>query len=207
MIPETHILIFAKAPHAGLAKTRLIPALGPQGAAALAERLLNHAIHEALGADLGPVTLLRTPDDAGAWSDIPLPTRLTTAPQGDGDLGARLARGAARVLACGQQRVLVMGTDCPGLTQDRLRAMALALAAHDAVMTPVADGGYAALALSRFHPTLFGGIDWSTSRVAQQTREHIRALGWSLNEQPALWDIDEPDDLRHLPGHWEECTG
>jgi rSAM/selenodomain-associated transferase 1 len=205
MPPEAHILIFAKAPRAGLAKTRLIPALGPQGAAALAERLLNQAIHEALGASLGPVTLLRTPDGASAWADIPLPSRLDTGPQGEGDLGARLARGAARVLACGQG-VIVMGTDCPGLTQDRLRAMAVALVTHDAVMIPVADGGYAALALSRFHSTLFEGVDWSTPRVAQQTRERIHALGWSLSEQPALWDIDEPDDLRHLPGHWEECT-
>ena len=205
MPPETHVLIFAKAPRAGLAKTRLIPALGPRGAAALAERLLHHALHEALGADLGPVTLLRTPDDADAWAGIPLPARLATAPQGDGDLGARLARGAAPLLAR-EQRVIVMGTDCPGLTRNRLRAMALALTSHDAVITPVADGGYAALALSRFHSTLFEGIDWSTPRVAQQTRERIHALGWSLSEQPPLWDIDEPDDLRHLPEHWEECT-
>lgn len=202
---ETPILILAKAPRAGLAKTRLIPALGPQGAAALAERLLKHAINEALSAELGPVTLLRTPDEVSAWDDIPLPIRLNTGPQGDGDLGARLARGAARVLADGHG-VILMGTDCPALTRDRLRAMAVALAAHDAVITPVADGGYAALALRRFHPTLFQGIDWSTPRVAQQTRERIQALGWSLSEQPGLWDIDEPDDLRHLPGHWEECT-
>lgn len=203
MTPSVHTVVFAKAPRPGEAKTRLAPALGPRGAAELAARLLGHALTQALQANLGPVELCRSPDEADAWRAVTLPRGLIISAQGSGDLGTRLARAAERVTAGGHP-VLLMGTDCPALTRQRLQAMARTLANVDATLTPVADGGYAALGLNRFHPTLFRDIPWSTAAVSRITAERIRALGWSLHCHPTLHDIDEPDDLRHLPPDWPE---
>ena len=90
---ETRIIIFAKAPQPGLAKTRLIPALGAERAAALARRMLDTTLERALGAQVGPVELRVTPAISdSAWRDIPIPDGVEISAQGEGDLGARLAR-------------------------------------------------------------------------------------------------------------------
>lgn len=200
--PPVHIVVLAKAPRPGLAKTRLIPALGAHGAARLADRLLAHALRQALTADLGPVELCRTPGGEAAWESIALPRDLRISDQGGGDLGDRMARAAQRATATGHP-VLLMGSDCPALTAPRLRAMARALNGADAVITPVSDGGYSALALRRYHPDLFHQVPWSTSTVTAITLARARALGWTLHCMPTLHDIDEPGDLAHLPGNWQ----
>jgi uncharacterized protein len=201
-VKPVRIVIFAKAPVPGFAKTRLIPALGPEGAAALAARLLAHALVQAQAARVGPVTLCMTPaPDDPAWSGVPLPEGIILTAQGEGDLGARMARVAERVTAAGEA-ILLIGTDCPGLTAERLREAALVLASSDAVMIPAMDGGYTLLGLSRFDAAVFKDIAWSTASVAQETRQRIKALGWSLWEGAPLPDIDEPGDLRFLPEGW-----
>ncbi|MBV1790668.1 TIGR04282 family arsenosugar biosynthesis glycosyltransferase [Marinobacterium sp. D7] len=192
----TRIVILAKAPLPGLAKTRLIPVLGERGAAQLAERMLHHTLREACAADLGPVELCVTPDtDHPCWTSRPASVALSE--QGGGDLGERMARIAARITAAGGP-VLLIGTDCPALTADRLRRAAAALEQGDAVMTPAADGGYVLLGLNRFDLSLFRDIPWSTEQVAQLTRERTEALGWRLHELATLHDIDEAGDLVHL---------
>jgi len=194
---STHIVILAKAPLPGLAKTRLVPALGEQGAAQLAERMLRHTLTEAAAADLGSLELCVTPDAAHpCWSDISSGVRLSE--QGDGDLGRRMARAARRALA-ESDRVLLIGTDCPSLTRDRIKAAARALQHSESVMIPALDGGYVLLGLTAFNPSLFRDIPWSTDQVAHLTRRRVRALGWRLHELEALHDIDEPGDLAHLP--------
>jgi rSAM/selenodomain-associated transferase 1 len=120
------------------------------------------------------------------------------AAQGEGDLGERLARAVGRVIGEGD-RILLVGTDCPELDRTRLRAAAEALEAHDAVIHPALDGGYALLGLRRFDATLFTGIAWSTDKVASQTVARIDALGWSLQVLDTLHDIDEPADLFPSP--------
>jgi glycosyltransferase A (GT-A) superfamily protein (DUF2064 family) len=163
----TRIVIFAKAPVPGAAKTRLIPALGQDGAARLAAQMLADTTAVAVAADLGE----------------------------------RLARAASRVLAAGE-RVLLIGTDCPALDARRLRTAADTLNAHDAVIHPTHDGGYALLGLRRFNPLLFSEIAWSTASVAEETIARIRTLGWSLHIADTLHDIDEPDDLPELPAEY-----
>lgn len=196
------IVVLAKAPLPGLAKTRLIPALGARGAARLADRLLQYALCQASKADLGPVELCRTPDGDERWQGTPLPGGLQISDQGEGDLGERMDRITRRVTATGHA-VLLMGTDCPALTASRLRGMARALDNADAVVTPVSDGGYSALALRRHHPDLFREVPWSTAAVTQTTIRRLHNLGFTLHCCPTLHDIDEPEDLRHLPRHWE----
>ena len=198
----TRVVIFAKAPLAGLAKTRLIPALGMAGSAALAARLLQHALLQAVEADLGPVELCAAPTARHPiWDRLAIPEGVARSEQGDGDLGRRLARAAQRIVG-GGERLLLMGTDCPALTSVRLRLAAAALGEHDASLIPATDGGYALLGLRRFHADLFTAMPWSTAEVAQLTRQRIAALGWSLAELSPLHDIDEPQDLQWLPAGW-----
>jgi rSAM/selenodomain-associated transferase 1 len=196
-------LVFAKAPRAGLAKTRLIPQLGAAGAAALARRMLEQMLASACSADIGPVELCATPAiDDPAWDGVPVPASIACSAQGEGNLGERLARHARRVLARGESLLLV-GTDCIELDAGRLRAAAQALQQHDCVMHATLDGGYALLGLTRYHDSLFTDIAWSTGSVAATTLERIERLGWSVHRAALLHDIDEPSDLRHLPSDWQ----
>jgi uncharacterized protein len=207
----TALAILAKAPVAGLAKTRLAPALGLAGAAALAARLLQHAVAQALAARLGPVTLWVTPDRHHPVFDA-LATahpQLLWAQQCAGDVGQRMAQvfehtlgspaTAATTTATGP--LLLMGTDLPGITTAVLQAAAAQLALHPAVLVPALDGGYGLIGLHRLEPSLFDGMVWSTPHVLAHTRLRLAAAGLQHVELPAVADIDEPADLVHLPPH------
>ncbi|HPE62095.1 MAG TPA: TIGR04282 family arsenosugar biosynthesis glycosyltransferase [Thiolinea sp.] len=201
------VVIFAKAPLAGLAKTRLSCALGTAGAASLARKLLNHCVAEAMAADIGPVELCVSPSARHpVWRELAIPSAVTWSEQGEGDLGERLARAAQRVIAQ-REAVLLIGTDCPGLTADRLQVAAASLNQHDACLHPVSDGGYALLGLSEYLPSVFMNMPWSTSAVAELTRRRIQVAGWTLKVLELLHDIDEPQDLQWLPAGWLPCTG
>ena len=199
---RVRIVIFAKAPLPGQAKTRLIPTLGAQGAADLAQRMLTHTLGQALAAAVGPVELCVTPfSDETAWQSLAVPATVAWSDQGEGDLGTRMARAAQRVTDAGES-VLIIGTDCPALDATRLRRAATSLQTFDATLVPTADGGYVLLGLNRFHASLFEDIEWSTDSVALETRRRLEQLGWKLHSHPMLRDIDEPDDLRWLPEEW-----
>lgn len=200
------IIIIAKEPRPGLAKTRLIPALGAQGAAELADRLLHHAVTQALAADLGPVELCVTPDrHADYWHHWHNNDRIELTEQSDGDLGQRMATAAQRGLASGLP-VMLIGTDCPQLEAPRLQAMAATLVKQDACLCPVLDGGYSLLGLRRFNASLFSDMPWSTDQVTTLTRDRLRQLGWRWHESEPLWDLDEPDDLARLE-HYPSLSG
>jgi rSAM/selenodomain-associated transferase 1 len=188
------ILIFAKAPVAGKVKTRLIPALGAEGAAALAAEMLHRTASEASAAALGPVELCANPDSGHPDWRGQIPPGLDLSAQGEGDLGQRMARAARRAIDDGEH-VILIGTDCPDLDRARLVEAAAALEWHDAIIHPARDGGYVLLGLRRFDPSLFEGIAWSTSAVAAATIARIEALGWSLKVGATLHDMDEPADL------------
>ena len=194
------IALMAKAPVAGLAKTRLAPALGEAGAAALAQRLLTHALAQAMSAGLGPVGLWVTPDASHpAFQQARQLPGVTLAVQGPGDLGARMAQ----VFEADAGPLLLMGTDAPDLTATVLRQAAAALTAHDAVFVPSLDGGYALVGLRRATPpllqALFADMAWSTPEVMAQTRRRLAQAGVDHVELPPVADIDEPADLVHLP--------
>ena len=192
---RTRIVIFAKAPVPGSAKTRLIPALGEIGAARLAHKMLLATITEAEAARLAIPELCATPHPYDPeWQPFLPNAEIRYTDQGEGDLGERLARAAKRLSLLGEN-VLLIGTDCPALDRHRLRAAAEALLSHDAVIHPTLDGGYALLGLRRFDPSLFSGIGWSGPEVAADTIARIEALGWSLHIGETLRDIDEPADL------------
>ena len=200
------IAVMAKAPVAGFAKTRLAPVLGPDGAAALALRLLQHAVAQAAAAAAagrGPVTLWATPDMRHpVFAQLQALHGLTLAVQGQGDIGQRMARVFAQSFAQTGGPLLLMGSDLPGLSAAVLRDAAAALAGHDAVFVPALDGGYGLVGLHRPLPGLFDGVAWSTPQVMAQTRQRLAACGLRHAELPPLPDIDEPADLVHLPAGW-----
>lgn len=201
---STRIIIFAKAPVAGLAKTRLIPVLGAEGAARLAQQMLNSTINACLSAELGPVELCMSPSlNHIEWTDINLPSTLELSVQGEGDLGCRMAQAAHRALVNhGAKQIVLVGTDCPQLSPGLLRHAARRLSSQDAVLHPTRDGGYALLGLRKFNPRLFTDIPWSTPQVAALTQARLASLGWRYQRAEQLQDIDDPQDLFWLTGRW-----
>lgn len=198
----TPVIVFAKAPVPGTVKTRLVPALGAEAAAALAQRMLHHTLAQAVAAGLGPVELCAAPDATHpALRDAAAAFGVALAAQGDGDLGARMQRALARHLAM-HAGALLIGTDAPALDAGVLRDAARALATHDAVFVPALDGGYALVGLRRADARCFDGMRWSHARVMADTRDRLRAAGLRWAELPPLADIDEPADLVHLPPAW-----
>jgi uncharacterized protein len=199
---STAVIVFAKAPVPGLAKTRLAPALGAAGAAALAERMLHHALAQAVAADVGPVELCAAPDASHpALQAAAAAVGAGLTEQGTGDLGLRMHRALARSLTR-HGRALLIGTDAPALSAIVLRQASSALHDHDAVFVPALDGGYALVGQRRTDPRWFSDMAWSHDRVMEETRKRLRAAGVRWRELPAVADIDEPLDLVHLPSGW-----
>ncbi|MCV2369366.1 TIGR04282 family arsenosugar biosynthesis glycosyltransferase [Roseateles oligotrophus] len=198
------VIVMAKAPVAGYAKTRLIPALGAAGAAALAERLLCRAVEQALAAGLGgAIEICCAPDtDHPSFARMAEKQPIELHPQGLGDLGARMNRAFQRRLAGAAGPVLLIGTDAPSLDAAILATAALALRQADAVFVPALDGGYALVGLRRPAACLFEAVSWSTVQVMAQTRERLKLAGLQHIELAPVADIDEPADLVHLPAGW-----
>ena len=191
------IAVFARAPVPGQCKTRLIPALGADGAAELHHRMLERTLACARTADVGPVSLWCAPDTThpafAALAGPGVELRLQTG----GDLGARML--AAFVAQPAGRPLLLIGTDCPALTAEHLRACAECLrAGDDAVFLPTEDGGYFLVGLQAPQPALFDTMPWSTDQVMPETRRRLGRAGLRWREPATLWDINTPDDLARL---------
>jgi rSAM/selenodomain-associated transferase 1 len=192
------VAILAKAPLPGLAKTRLVPVLGCEGAAALQARFIERTVATARAAAIGPVTLWAAPDCGHPLFQV-LAARpgIALERQPDGDIGARML--AAMTAANGP--AIVIGTDCPTLDPADLRAAALALdEGIDVVVVPVADGGYGLIGMRRPQPELFTGMTWSMPDVMALTRGRMARHGLSWREPARRWDVDVPADLARLAG-------
>lgn len=192
------VAILAKAPIPGLVKTRLIPALGKDGAAALQAHLIGRAVATAAAAAVGPVTLWAWPDAHHAvMQALRASHGAALARQPDGDLGSRML--AALIHAQGP--ALVIGADCPALTPELLRLCAEALLdGIEAVVVPAEDGGYVLIGMRRPDARLFRDVPWSTPLVMSETRARLARLSLSWREPALLWDVDRPEDLARLAG-------
>ena len=190
------VAVLAKAPLPGFAKTRLIPALGAAGAALLQARLVERAVATACAAVIGPVTLWATPDESHPlFQAIGAHLGVALARQSDGDLGTRMLA----AIAAANAPALVIGTDCPALTSEHLRAAADVLrGGGDAVVIPTEDGGYALIGMRAPARALFSDMHWSAPSVMDETRRRLRALGLTWQEPVTLWDVDLPEDLERL---------
>lgn len=194
--PDGAVLaVFAKAPQPGRVKTRLAPLLGEQRAARLHERMIERTLRVAAGACFGRVELHCAPH--ARHSVFPLLAHrhaLVLRTQAQGDLGARMYRAFERALRT-TDAVVLIGTDCPVLRVQDLRAAERALqGGADAVFAPAEDGGYALIGLRRVSGRLFSGIEWGSDSVMKRTRQRLRELGWRWRELRTVWDVDRPED-------------
>ncbi len=199
MNADARIMVFAKAPVAGAVKTRLIPALGAQGAAALHATLTRHCIATAVGSGLCPVDLWCSPDTSHPFfAQCSKDFGVTLHQQQGDDLGARMAHAFDSVLQQGPYAVII-GTDCPTLTTQDLRmALDTLQDGFDAVIGPAEDGGYVLLGLRKAAPLLFEDITWGSGEVLAVTRERLKRLQWRWRELAPRRDVDRPEDLAQL---------
>jgi len=193
------ILLLAKAPEPGKAKTRLIPVLGEQGAAELQKRLIRYALDRVVQKEMQPTELWCAPDSEHPFfRELASEYSVTLRDQTDGDLGARMLAAARDGLA-DAGHVILLGTDSPELSPHLIRRASDALAGgRDAVLGPALDGGYVLLGLSRLREGLFRDMSWGTERVLEETRRRLAQLGFSWEELPSCGDLDRRQDLVRL---------
>ena len=185
------IVVFARFPVPGMCKTRLIPAIGPDGAAALHKRLVEQCI-AAMRATGHSVEVRTTGAEATAFSEW-LGDDIAFVDQGEGDLGDRLARAAA------PYPVIFIGADAPDLSAERLSAAVTALENAPAVIGPAEDGGYYLLGLNAPAPWLFNDMTWGVETVFDETMRRFAAHGVTPMVLEPLADLDRPEDLARWP--------
>ena len=211
----TRLIVFARRPVLGRVKSRLAATLGAVRALAAYRRLLEAtiALAEASGADRLELRLaddgasqdaLDTPASPETWN---LPSILaargwSVAPQRGADLGERMHEALSQALSMGERPVLI-GSDCPSLSPSDIAAAFAALDRADAVFAPTEDGGYALVGLSAPAWALFESIPWSTTRVADRTRQCAAEAGLRVEWLRTVWDVDVEADLRR----WEAQGG
>ena len=194
--PE-RLIVVTRHPKPGRSKTRLIPALGADGAAELHRRMARHTLQwtERL-AEARPVDVrVRfTGADETAMAEC-FGSQFLYDPQGDGDLGQRLERALRESFQAGCRRVVAVGTDCPSLSENIVRQAFDHLQDHDLVIGPATDGGYYLIGLARHAESLFQDISWGGDQVLQQTLSAARQANLSIAILPTLADVDRPEDL------------
>ncbi|WP_372860697.1 TIGR04282 family arsenosugar biosynthesis glycosyltransferase [Psychrobacter sp.] len=198
---QTCIILFAKFPAQGMAKTRLQPALGIEGAAQMAHKLLLHSIEQAVATGFTVELCVSPAPTDPCWQALNLLDSLRWSAQAEGDLGLRMLTASQQALAR-FEHVILIGTDCPSLTTIRIRQAAQQLEIQDSVMIPAFDGGYVLFGFKQVAARLFSTIEWSTASVAKVTQQRLAELSWSVALLAPLPDIDEPEDLQYLPNGW-----
>ncbi|WP_414549614.1 TIGR04282 family arsenosugar biosynthesis glycosyltransferase [Anabaena sp. CCY 0017] len=196
-IAKQHLIIFTRYPEAGKTKTRLIPALGTVGAANLQRQMTEHTILQVqeLQKNTAVSWEVRFAGGNSQLMEDWLGANLVYHPQGEGDLGARMARSLAHAFESGAEQVIIIGIDCPGINSHILSQAFAQLHTCDLTLGPAIDGGYYLIGLCRLIPELFVNIDWGTSHVLQQTVNIAEKLKISLAYLSPLADVDLPEDL------------
>lgn len=196
--PNSCIVQFAKVPIAGHVKTRLIPALGKQGALRLHKKLLTHTWQRLGNGELAPMQLwIDQADSTDFFSRLqPAVGRLQI--QQGVDLGERMANAIDQGLLQSDAVVLV-GSDCPVLDGAYVSEAFQSLQqGNDVVLGPANDGGYVLIGMRRLYSKVFQGVNWGTGQVLEQTRERLAATGCRWTELDERWDVDRPEDLAKL---------
>lgn len=195
-IPEK-LIIFTRYPEPGKTKTRLIPALGAEKAANLHRQLIQNTLNQAQNLTKNRPVEVEVKYAGGSQELMQklIPPPINCSPQSQGDLGERMKNALAENFSEQKQRILIIGTDCPGLDKDRLTQAFDQLYHHDLVLGPALDGGYYLIGMQRTIPELFRKIDWGTELVLQQTLAIAQHLNLSYSLLDPLADIDRPEDL------------
>ncbi len=188
------LIVFTRYPEVGKAKTRMIYELGKEGAALLQKNLTEHIL----------ITLeslqninLEVHFSGGNYQLMQqwLGDNLTFVEQKEGDLGEKMQSAFAHSFNQKNERVVIIGTDCPDLNVNIINEAFNKLKNADLVLGPAADGGYYLIGLSRLIPELFININWGTSQVFRQTKNIAHQLKLKSCNLPILPDVDYPEDL------------
>ncbi|NEP12658.1 MAG: glycosyltransferase [Symploca sp. SIO2C1] len=195
---EERLIVFSRYPEPGKTKTRMIPALGAEGAAKLQRQLTEETLLQVRELATSRPLSVEVHFSGGtqqlmqAW----LGNDFAYQPQTTGDLGKRMSSAFAASFAAGMTGVVIIGIDCPDLKAELMAQALEALEQCDLVLGPAEDGGYYLIGLKRMIAELFVGISWGTSQVRQQTVEIAKKLDLAIAFLPLLNDIDRPEDLK-----------
>lgn len=198
---EKRLIIFARYPTPGRAKTRLIPALGADGAAILYRRLTEETLGHARESAREGGVLLEVHYRGGnrrlmgEWLGEDLLYRR----QRGRDLGSRMDNSFASAFGRGVEAAIIIGTDCPDLNARVMTDAWGALGMNDLVLGPAKDGGYYLIGLRRRIPELFIDMPWSSESLLARTLETAARLGLNVAQLATLSDVDNPEDLELLP--------
>ena len=207
--PQTErLIIFTRFPEPGKAKTRLIPALGSHGAADLQRRMTERVLHTAEGLQTKRTLTLEVRYEGGSREQMAawLGNGVILTAQEGGSLDQRMLDAFEAAFSAGCRRVVIIGTDIPGITDAIIDDAFEQLRSKDLVLGPATDGGYYLIglrhsALNGARPLLSGEIAWGTDKVLQTSIEIAADCGLSYSLLVALTDIDRPEDLPV----WEEA--
>ena len=205
------LIVMTRIPEAGRVKTRLIPALGADGAARLHAALLVNALrlaenHSSQRSDVD--VEVRFTGEQSESIDCYRRSNAVWRAQHKGDLGERMHFAISEAVAEGASAVMVIGTDCPHLSCDILDQAWNLLEQHDVVPGPAEDGGYYLLAVKQPDARIFDGIVWGSASVLRQTLDRCLDVGKSVGLLPPLSDIDEAENLivcRRIESGFEGC--
>lgn len=197
-MPDFRLIVFVKAPRPGTVKTRLAQSVGAESACQIYRELVGRVMREAGSLPAGELRF--SPADGLVEIEEWMPAGWRARPQAEGDLGQRMAEAFATAFREGVTRAVLIGSDCPQITRDDVRAAASALADHDAVFGPADDGGYWLVALRHPVPELFENIRWSTESALDDTLAAARRLGLKMRLLRMLSDVDTEADWLRLAG-------
>jgi hypothetical protein len=208
--PREQLVIFTRYPEPGITKTRLIPVLGPEGAAAVQRQMTEHLLDSVCRlVRTRPLTVeIRFAGGDARLMQKWLGSNFLYAAQGDGELDKRMTAALTAAFDAGAKAAVIIGTDIPGITAEIIGRAFDALRQKDAVFGPAADGGYYLVGLrkgafGRALPALFSGLPWGTNRVLALSMERTAELTLSVALLDTLEDVDRPEDL----AVWERFAG
>jgi rSAM/selenodomain-associated transferase 1 len=192
--PRRALVVIAKEPVPGAAKTRLAPVLGADGAARVAAAMLVDTLAVMAQVDAEPWVCFAPPDARTRMADLAPGCGLLA--QVDGDLGDRLAACFAALLGGGADRVVIVAADTPHVPPETFEGAFALLDQVDMVLGPAHDGGYYLVGAKAPHPELFVGVPMGTDAVLQVTIQRAIHRGLRIGTVPTLRDLDRLEDLR-----------
>ena len=193
---KRHLIVYAKRPFPGYAKTRLGANIGAEQAAGVYARLLYAYLLDLLHADLADT---RIELSVASLADVPFFAdafpELVVRAQIEGGLGQRMADSFAQAFAAGAETVVLTGSDIPGLDSRIVRAAFHVLETAPVAIAPASDGGYYLIGMRAPGAHLFEGIEWSSDRVLAQTEALADAQGLEMAYLPEQFDIDSVEEF------------
>lgn len=186
------LILFIKNPIAGKTKTRLAADVGDEMALKMYHRLTNWTREQAVG--LQNIHRYLWYSDTVTEDDTWPAEQFDKHQQKGEGLGERMETAFDHAFAAGHDRVVIIGSDCPGITTEYLEEAFAALDNNDVVIGPALDGGYTLLGMRNLHLSLLRDMAWSTDSVLPDTLDRASQAGLSVQQLTPLSDVDYLED-------------